>query len=228
MNIPKHLAFIMDGNGRWAQMRGLPRKVGHKKGLETVHVILDYCLSLKIEVVSLYVFSTENWNRPQSEIDELFSLAKNYVDKFADFCQKGIRIVISGEKERLPKQLLDSMDSVVEKTKLNSNMTVNLCINYGGRNEIVHAVNKMLESNITRISESDFSKYLYNDLPYPDLIVRTGGQMRLSNFLLYQSAYSELYFSDTLWPDYSTKDIDVAIDVYNKRVRNFGGLQSKC
>lgn len=227
-DLPKHIAFIMDGNGRWANMRGMPRNYGHKKGLEAVERVLDCCLKRGIQVVSLYVFSTENWQRPKDEVDHLFDLAKKYISRFSEFCKRGIKIVISGERAGLPLDLIAEIDKIQSATAGNNAMTVNLCINYGGRNEIISAFNKAAETGVKRLDEETLRRFLYHCLPDPDIIVRTGGQMRLSNYLIFQSAYSELYFTDTLWPDIKEKDIDAVLEVYSHRQRNFGGLKKKC
>jgi len=213
----------MDGNGRWASMRGLSRNFGHKQGLETVKDVVGWCRQAGIKVVSLYVFSTENWKRPQKEVDGIFSLAQKYLDKLDVFCRDGIRVVVSGSKAKLPEKLVDKIDNIVRKTASNDKITVNLCLNYGGRDEIVCAVNNILAKGGT-VTEQSLLSAMYVDLPEPDLIVRTGGHMRLSNFLLYQSAYAELYFSDTLWPDFSKEEFDRILSNYNSRVRNFGGI----
>lgn len=223
--LPNHIAFIMDGNGRWASMRGMPRNYGHKKGVETVERVIDHCKSRGIKVVSLYVFSTENWRRPKEEVDGLFDLATKYFSKLVKACKNGIKIVVSGERSGLPAELVNQIEQAEQATKAYDEMTVNLCINYGGRTEILSAVNKAVKDGITDFDENILRKYLYHDLPDPDIIVRTGGHVRLSNFLLFQSAYSELLFSDVLWPDYSSKDIDDVLTIYSKRTRNFGGLK---
>ncbi|MDD4833078.1 MAG: polyprenyl diphosphate synthase [Clostridia bacterium] len=224
-NLPKHIAFIMDGNGRWASMRGMPRAYGHKKGVETVELVIDHCLKRGINFVSLYVFSTENWKRPTEEVSGLFDLAKKYFVKLTDFRKKNIKIVVSGEAKGLPSELNAEIKKAEKETENNTAMTVNLCINYGGRTEIVNAVNEAIKNREKIINEDVLRKYMYRDLPDPDIIVRTGGHMRLSNFLLFQSAYSELFFTDTLWPDYSAKEIDDVLDIYSKRQRNYGGLK---
>lgn len=224
-SIPKHLAFIMDGNGRWATMRGLNRLSGHKKGLDVVENVIDYCMDVGVEILSLYVFSTENWKRPKSEVDGLFDLANNYLSRFEKFCTKGIRVLVSGERTGLPPKLSDAVEEIQLKTITNGKLIVNLCINYGGRAELVHAVNKIINSGVKEISEQTLSENLYHNLPDADFIVRTGGQMRMSNFLLYQSAYSELLFIDTLWPDFDRRAFDAVLEIYAKRVRNFGGIK---
>lgn len=206
-------------------MRGMPRAYGHKKGVETVERVIDHCLQIGIKFISLYVFSTENWKRPNEEVKGLFELAKKYFSKLTDFRKKNIKIVVSGERNGLPAELVKEIAQAEKETLLNTAMTVNLCINYGGRTEIVSAVNKAISNKEKKIDEETLSKYMYHDMPDPDIIIRTGGHMRLSNFLLYQSAYSELFFTDTLWPDYSTKDIDDVLEIYSKRQRNYGGLK---
>ena len=221
----QHIAFIMDGNGRWASMRGLNRNVGHKHGLSTVENVIDWCKQAGIKAVSLYVLSTENWKRPKKEVDGIFLLAKKYLNKFESFCENGVKVVVSGSKDRLPVELVSKIESIQQKTMHHEEITVNLCINYGGRSEIVDAVNKILVNGGT-VSEEALLSAMYVDLPEPDMIVRTGGHMRLSNFLLYQSAYSELYFTDTLWPDFSKQEFDKILEIYYGRVRNFGGLSN--
>lgn len=221
----QHIAFIMDGNGRWASMRGLNRNFGHKQGLATVENVIGWCKQAGIKVVSLYVFSTENWKRPQKEVEGIFSLAKKYLNKFETFCKQGIKVVVSGSRDKLPADLVAKIDDIQQATACYDQITVNLCINYGGRSEIVCAVNNILASG-EKVTEENLLNAMYVNLPEPDLIVRTGGHMRLSNFLLFQSAYAELYFSDTLWPDFSKEEFDKIVAVYNSRVRNFGGLSN--
>lgn len=206
-------------------MRGLNRNAGHKQGLQTVENVIDWCVQANVDVVSLYVFSTENWKRPKKEVEGIFSLAKKYLNKFEDFCQKGVKVVVSGSKNRLPSELVEKIENIQQATKHYNKITVNLCINYGGRSEIVDAVNNILASGGT-VTEESLLSAMYANLPEPDLIVRTGGHMRLSNFLLYQSAYAELYFTDTLWPDFSKSEFDKIIEIYCGRVRNFGGLSN--
>ena len=220
---PKHIAFIMDGNGRWATSRALPRSFGHKRGLKRAEKVIDHTMELGIPYISLYVFSTENWKRPQQEIDTLFSLAEQYLSNFEKFCKDNVRVVVTGELERLPDKLNTQIQKVQQLTKDNSRVTVNLCINYGGRNEVVRAVNR-LNAEHKQATEQSILDVMLNGLPAPDLIVRTGGQTRLSNFMLYEGAYSELYFTDILWPDFTTKQYDKILENFAKRVRNFGGL----
>lgn len=224
MSIPTHIAFILDGNGRWAQARGLRRVEGHRQGLATVEKMIDHSLAVGVKFVSLYVFSTENWKRPEAEVKSLFSLAEKYIGRFASFCKNRIRVVISGEKDGLPPKLVKKMEDIEQKTSQFDAICVNLCINYGGRKEIAQAAKRIAEEN-GEFSEQNLAKHLYNSfIPEPELIIRTGGQKRLSNFLMFQSAYSELYFTDTLWPDFDEKEYDDILRWYGERTRNFGGL----
>ncbi len=224
MSIPTHIAFILDGNGRWAQARGLRRYEGHKEGLATVEKIIDHSIEAGVKIVSLYVFSTENWKRPEDEVKSLFFLAEKYLNRFSNFCKNRIRVVISGEKEGLPPKLVKKIESIQQKTSQFDAICVNLCINYGGRREIAEAA-KQIAKEGGEFSEQNIANHLYNSfIPEPDLIIRTGGQRRLSNFLMYQSAYAELYFTDTLWPDFDGKEYDDVLRWYGERTRNFGGL----
>lgn len=214
----------MDGNGRWAKKKGLLRIFGHRKGLEVAETIIDRSAHLGIKYISLYVFSTENWNRPEKEVQSLFDLAEKYVSRFEKFCKDKARVVVSGEMEGLPKSLVAKINEIQQKTAEFDNICINLCINYGGQREISEAV-KRLNQKGEEVSVEGIKNNLYQPfIPEPDLIIRTGGQKRLSNFLLFQSAYSELYFTDTLWPDFSPAEYDSIIDDYKKRTRNFGGI----
>lgn len=224
MNL-RHIAFIMDGNGRWAEERGLDRSMGHRQGLTAAERVIDHSMEIGLECVSLYVFSTENWKRPQKEIDSLFSLAAKYLDGFErKYCDRA-RIVVSGRKDRLPARLGKKIVEIEQKTKKNSAFCVNLCIDYGGQTEIVDAC-EFLASQGKTITVQAISESLYNAfLPPPDLIVRTGGMQRLSNFLLFNSAYAELYFCNTLWPDFSVEEYDAIVASVSGRVRSFGGIE---
>ena len=227
MKVPSHVALIMDGNGRWAKSRGLLRTAGHRAGLDTAEKIIDFCLIRGVKFVSLYVFSTENWKRPKAEINTLFSLAEKYLDQLANFCEKGIRVVVSGEIEELPQGLTNKIADIQQKTAQFNAICVNLCINYGGRRDIARACARVQQQGLP-ITEQNIACNLYNSfIPEPDLIVRTGGQMRLSNFLLFQSAYAELYFTKTLWPDFTPQELDGILTDYCTRSRNFGGLIDK-
>ena len=213
----------MDGNGRWATARGIKRTLGHEKGLQKARDVILWCKEFSVQYLSLYVFSTENWKRPQSEIDGLFKLSQQFLEDLPLLHQNGVKVIVSGSRKNLPKSLLDKMDHSVELTKNNDKIVVNLCLNYGGRQEIVNAINRLIAENM-EICEKNILSKMYQNLPEPDLIFRTGGKQRLSNFLLYQGAYAELAFSDTLWPDLTKKELFDIIKKYESSSRNFGGL----
>ena len=220
---PQHIAVIMDGNGRWAKSRGLPRVMGHRQGLTVAEDFIDYSLSLGVKYLSLFVFSTENWKRPKNEVNSLFSLADKYLSRFEKFCKNRVRVVVSGERDGLPQKLVEKINLIEEKTREFDAICVNLCINYGGQREIVEAVKRLNERG-EEITVESISANLYNQLPPPDVIIRTGGQKRLSNYLLYQSAYAELFFTDTLWPDFTKDEYDEILTDFSARTRNFGGI----
>ena len=221
----RHIAFIMDGNGRWAKKRLMPREYGHKVGAETFKNIVKYCRNLDIEAVTVYAFSTENWKRPKKEVNAIMSLFSDYLDvAIKDMMKENVRIVFLGDKSVFPDELRIKMEQTEADSK-NNKYILNVGINYGGRDEIVHAVNLCIKEGKTSITEDDITERLYtNASPIPDLIVRTGGEYRISNFLMWQSAYSELYFTDVLWPDFSSEDVDRAIEVFNSRNRRYGGV----
>ena len=221
----KHIAFIMDGNGRWAEKRMLPRSVGHVNGAATFKKVVRYCFEMGIKVVTVYAFSTENWKRPQAEIDAIIKLLKEYI---IDGINDGnVKINFIGDKESLPSELVALLLDAEEKTKKKTKI-LNIAFNYGGRNEIVNACNKLIQDGKTEITEQDISSNVYTaGLPEPDLIVRTAGEYRLSNFLLWQGAYSELYFTNVYWPDFDKKQLELAIDSFYSRKRRFGGLDKK-
>lgn len=223
MNDPAHIAIIMDGNGRWAKAQGLARLHGHKRGLDVAEQIIDRSLQVGVRYLSLFVFSTENWKRPASEVNNLFALADRYLSRFEKFCKDRVRVVVSGEREGLPDGLVKKIDRIEKLTQNFDAICVNLCINYGGQREIVEAVKKLNRQG-KEITAEGIEQNLYQKLPDPDLIIRTGGQKRLSNFLLFQSAYTELYFTDTLWPDFTPREYDEIIDDYRRRARNYGGI----
>ena len=223
MSKPTHVAVIMDGNGRWAKGRGLPRIAGHKRGLEVAEDFIDYSLLRGIKYLSLFVFSTENWKRPSSEVNSLFSLADKYLSRFEKFCKDKVRVVVSGEREGIPAKLAEKIVLIEQKTREFDAICVNLCINYGGQSEIVQAVRRLNESG-EEVTVESIGANLYHQLPPPDVIIRTGGQKRLSNFLLYQSAYAELFFTDTLWPDFTMQEYDSILTEFGARTRNFGGI----
>lgn len=223
--MPRHIAFIMDGNGRWAKRRGLPRKIGHKFGYEKMKVVTKRCVDLGIEVCSFYAFSTENWNRPQDEIDEIFRLIReNMHNDTPLFMEWNVRVATMGDVTRFPRDLQDKLAEIMEQTKNNTGCVMNLCINYGGRADIIHAIKKIKDTS--KVTEADFDKLLYGaDLPPPDLVVRTSGERRISNFMMWQMAYSELLFIKPHWPDISDKIIDACVIDYQKRDRRFGKIK---
>lgn len=225
MFIPNHVAIIVDGNGRWATERGLTRLQGHDAGFENLKTISKYALDLGVKYLSLYVFSTENFKRDKREVNHLMDLFVLMFKKDKDFFMKNnIKVLFSGADEPLPKKVIESRDKLIKLTKNNTGGIVNFCLNYGGRREIVDACNKVLASG-KEVTEETFGKYLYNNLPDIDLMIRTSGELRLSNFLLWQNSYAEFYFPKTYFPEFTTKDFDKAIKEYNKRDRRFGGIK---
>lgn len=222
--LPKHVGIIMDGNGRWAKKRGMPRTMGHKAGADVFKKISKECGKIGIEEVTFYAFSTENWKRPQEEVDTLMSLFKDYLlEAKADLEASGnLRIRFVGERQGMNPELLALMDEAVETTKSRNGTMINVAVNYGGRQEIVSAVNKLIAEGKTEICEEDISRLVYTSADC-DLIIRPSGEERLSNFLLWQAAYSEFWYSDVLWPDFSEKDLHSALAEFEKRNRRFGG-----
>lgn len=223
---PCHVAFIMDGNGRWANKIGLPRKFGHQTGVKTLMSVLENCFNLGVKYVSVYAFSTENWNRPQEEIDALMELFRTYfANQFSKLVEKNVKINVWGDVSRFPEDI-QKLIYDVENTQIDDVYgTFNIALGYGGRKEIIDAVNKAVKTG-EQVDEATFSSYLYsNNTPDPDLIIRTGGEMRISNFLLYQCAYSELYFTKTLWPDFSKKELVKIFENYSMRDRRFGKVK---
>lgn len=222
--LPKHLGIIMDGNGRWAKKRGLPRTAGHKVGADVFKKISKECGRLGIEEVTFYAFSTENWKRPKEEVDALMKLFHDYlIEAKEDLEESGnMRIHFVGEREGISPDLLKLMDDAVETTDSRTGTIINLAVNYGGRQEIVSAVNKLIASGKTSVTEEDISNNVYT-APDCDLIIRPSGEERLSNFLLWQAAYSEFWYSDVLWPDFTEKDLHSALAEFEKRNRRFGG-----
>jgi len=226
-DLPRHLAIIMDGNGRWAKKRHLPRVFGHRAGMVSVRQVIEECARLGIKVLTLYAFSTENWSRPSSEVQFLFRLLKGYLRREkARLIRNNIVVRTIGEIDKLPGDIQKMLKELVQETSSNSGLIVNLALNYGGRQEIISAINRYLNSGQKEVlNQETFSRYLDTaDLPDPDLIIRTSGEMRLSNFLLWQSAYSELYFTRTLWPDFRRQQLLKALREYPKRQRRFGGI----
>ncbi len=221
MNNLNHVAFIMDGNGRWGLKKKRGRNYGHLKGVETVKKVVTCAIKLKIPIVTFYVFSSENWKRPKTEISFLFKLIKQYFSQeIENVLSQGIKIKIFGDEEKLPLDLKKILKKIIKLTKKNKKITVNLAINYGSKQEILSAAKKTKNLNF-----KNFKKNLYTqDMPDPDILIRTGGHRRLSNFMLWQLAYSELFFLDKLWPDFSQKDLKNILKSFRKRKRNFGAI----
>ncbi len=224
--LPQHIGIIMDGNGRWAKKRGLPRIFGHRAGAKTVKEIVETAAKLGIKCLSLYAFSTENWQRPEDEIEGLFRLLRHYIrSERKKLIKNNIKLVVSGDLTKLDEKTKKSLQELVDELKDNKGLILNLCINYGGRQEIIRAVNKILNSNIKKINEQEFEKFLYTkDLPELDFLIRTSGELRISNFMLWQLAYAELYFTKTLWPDFTPKEFVLAIKEFQTRERRFGRI----
>ena len=221
----RHIAFIMDGNGRWATKRGLPREMGHKYGAAKLKEVLRHCGKIGVKAVTVYAFSTENWKRPESEVNALMKLFDSYLDEaLVEFESYNIKLKFIGDMSRFDEKLQKKIFNAEKQTENNS-FILNIAINYGGRSELVAAFNKLTALGKTSITEKDIADAIYTaGCPDPDMIVRTGGDMRISNFLLWQAAYSELYFTDTLWPDMSADVIDEAVRAFYSRKRRFGGL----
>jgi undecaprenyl diphosphate synthase len=219
----QHIAFIMDGNGRWAERRGMPRRFGHRYGAEAFRRVVRYCGDIGIKYVTVYAFSTENWSRPEKEVQSIMKLLDKYLDECAKSVEEyDIRMKFIGDITRLAPELAEKAKKLEEISKDNK-LTLCLAINYGGKDEIVNACNKLIASGKSNITADDIASELYTaEIPDPDLIVRTAGEMRLSNFLMWQSAYSEFYFTDTLWPDMTSGDIDKAVEAFYNRQRRYG------
>jgi len=234
MKVPYHVAVIMDGNGRWAKRRGLPRNLGHKKGIERIEEIIKCAKKLGIKILTLFAFSTENWSRPEKEVSFLFSYLKRFLKRKKEFLlQERIRVNFIGRRDRLDKELLEEMKNIEKLTRKNDALIINLAIDYGGRWDILNAAKRLWKEakrkkiNLEKIEEEDFKKYLaLGEFPYPDLLIRTSGEKRISNFLLWQSAYTEFYFPEVLWPDFDKKELEKAVEEYKRRERRFGGLKS--
>lgn len=230
--LPKHIAIIMDGNGRWAKARGLPRVAGHRAGIKAVREVVETCARLGIEALTLYAFSVENWRRPRREIRALMSLLEDFLAKEKDrLNQNNIRLNAIGRIEELPSSVQDRLKEICDATRQNTGLKLTLALNYGGRSEIVDAVKGIVRQvkrgrlKIEHIDEDRFSEYLYTkDLPEPDLLIRTSGEMRISNFLLWQISYSEIVVTAKLWPEFSRKDLEWAIEEFQRRERRFGGI----
>lgn len=228
LTIPKHVAIIMDGNGRWAKKRGLPRSAGHKEGSKNLRKIVENASDIGIEVITVYAFSTENWKRPKEEVSFLMKLIKKYFnDWMPDLIKERVKVTFIGEMETLPKDVLEVVNETERKTASHDRITLNIALNYGSHNEMLKAVKNIINDNIKSddINEDLFEQYLMTkDLPKIDLLIRTSGEYRLSNFLLWQLAYCEFYFTDVLWPDFNKKELEKAIAEYSKRNRRYGGI----
>jgi len=225
---PQHVAIIMDGNGRWAKERGLPRLAGHEAGGKNIRPVVKIFTDHGVRYLTLYTFSTENWNRPRAEVAGLISLLAKRLDQETQaFHQENVRLVHLGRLDRISQKLREKVQAAVELTKNNTGLTLCLAFDYGGRDEIIQATRRIASAGIPgdNIDENVFARYLYStDIPDPDLFIRTGGESRLSNFLLWQAAYSELYFTPVLWPDFGHKEIEEALSEYKRRQRRFGKI----
>lgn len=221
----RHIAFIMDGNGRWAQKRGMPRRYGHAVGAVTFRRIAEYCRKIGIRYMTVYAFSTENWNRPPEEVQTIMNILADYINQCAEKTEdENIHVRFIGNLSVFSQDLREKMEKIDFQTAHNS-FDLNIAINYGGREELVHACQALVRDGKTDITEADIAANLYTaNCPDPDLIVRTGGDTRISNFLLWQSAYAEYYFTDVLWPDFSPEDVDAAVAAFYSRRRRFGGV----
>lgn len=231
--VPEHIAIIMDGNGRWAKRRGLPRTAGHAAGSETFRKIANYAKSIGLKYLTVYAFSTENWKRPEEEIDAIMQLLERYLrEAIEDMDKNQVRFCFFGDLTRLSPELQEEARIAVERSRKYAGVQVNFCLNYGGRDEILRAAKEFArqcaagESRPEELDEARFSSLLYSaGVPDPDLIIRPSGELRISNFLLWQSAYAEFYFTDVLWPDFDEAELEKAIAAFSRRKRRFGGTQ---
>lgn len=232
MHIPTHIAIVMDGNGRWARKRGLPRQAGHKVGAEAFRTIANYAKSIGLKYLTVYAFSTENWKRSEEEVDAIMDLLEKYLrEAIADMDKNRVRFCFFGDLTRLSPELQEEAKIAVERSKKYEGVQVNFCLNYGGRAEVVRAAQRFARDCVDGkckpedLTEAHFSELMYSaGVPDPELVIRPGGELRTSNFLLWQSAYAEYYFTDTLWPQFGPKDLDKAIAAFNGRKRRFGGV----
>lgn len=231
-HLPEHVAIIMDGNGRWAKKRGLPRIAGHKEGVDVVQETVRAASDYKIKVLTLFTFSTENWRRPKPEVQFLMKLPKQFLNIYLpELIDKNVRIQTIGDFSSLPIHTKEAINDAIEKTKHNDGLLLNFAINYGGRDEIINAVKHIVTDmeknklNVEQLDEDSFTKYLYtSELSDPDLLIRTSGERRLSNFLLWQLAYTEFWFTDVYWPDFNKEVFEQALNDYEKRKRRYGGI----
>ena len=231
-NVPRHIAIILDGNGRWAKKRGLPRTAGHAVGSETFRKIALYCRDIGVDYLTVYAFSTENWKRPEEEVKTIMRLLNKYLHEAIDTMERDhIKMRVFGDVAGLPEELQRLVAETNEISKRYEGFQANICLNYGGRAEIVQAAERYAADRLEGktagpLTEESFSGYLYSSgVPDPDLLIRPGGEQRISNFLLWQCAYSEFYFTDVLWPDFSAEELDKAIEVYRRRDRRYGGVK---
>lgn len=226
--IPNHLAIILDGNGRWAKKRGLPRTLGHRQGVETLVKIVRCCSDIGIKNLTVYAFSTENWNRPEQEVSYLMNLLEEYFKGLAKKLKnRDIKLKVIGEKSKLSEKIVKIINEVQEDTKNNTGMIFNIAFNYGSKDEIINAMNRMITEKV-EITKENLDNYLYtNESGNVDLLIRTSGEQRISNFLLWQIAYAEFYFTDVHWPDFKEKELEKALEVYQSRDRRFGGIKDE-
>jgi undecaprenyl diphosphate synthase len=226
LKVPLHLAVIMDGNGRWAKERGFSRIRGHYEGVKRAEELVDACLQFSVKYLTLFTFSTENWKRPKEEIRALFELFESYFKKRkGHLIKKGVRLKFIGRRDRLPKRLTELMEELEEDSKECSELTTCIAIDYGGRDDILRAVNRAINVGFKCVDEITFSNLLdLGDIPDPDFLIRTGGEKRISNFLLWNLAYTELYFTETYWPDFDKAELLKALEDYSRRVRKFGAV----
>ena len=225
--LPTHIAIIMDGNGRWAKKRSLPRTAGHAAGSKNFKDIARYCNKIGLKYLTVYAFSTENWKRPKEEVDNIMKIFKEYLEDAKNFKDENIKVRFIGDRSVLDADIIRLMQESEDASRDATGLNLNIAINYGGRDEIVHAVKNIVDSGIApnEITEQTITDHLYTaGQPDPDFIIRPSGEYRLSNYLIWQSAYSEYWFSDFLWPDFKPKDLEIAIDDYNHRNRRFGGI----
>lgn len=228
-NIPAHIGIIMDGNGRWAKKRFMPRTFGHKAGVEAIRDVVKKCNTLGVKYLTVYAFSTENWTRPAEEVGVLMGLIVTYLqNEVKELHENNVRIKTIGDITKLPKKPYEELQKAIEKTKNNTGVTLTLALNYGFRDDLSHAIKTIIDEKIPseKIDKYTIKNYLYTSyMPDPDLIIRTSGEIRLSNFMMYEASYSEFYFCDTLWPDFDGEELCKAIHTYQQRDRRYGGLK---
>lgn len=235
MNVPQHIAIILDGNGRWAKAKGMPRNYGHAQGSKNVERICEDAYKMGVKYLTVYAFSTENWNRPQSEVDALMKLLRNYMKTCLKTAEKNqMKVRVLGDKTRLDEDIRTRIEELEAATVNNDGLNFQIALNYGSRDEMIRAIRRLAKDcvegkqNSDEITEKVFEGYLdTHDIPDPDLLIRTSGELRLSNYLLWQLAYTEFYFTDVLWPDFTKKELEKAIEHYNRRDRRFGGTKEE-